>query len=67
MRETSRVRLVAYGVAVLAAGITLLLRWFLEPWLGHERPLITFFPAVILILMSFSRFAPGIWHPLLNL
>jgi PAS domain S-box-containing protein len=48
MRDTPRGRLIAYGVAVLAAGASLAIRWLLMPFLDHERPFITFFPAVIL-------------------
>jgi PAS domain S-box-containing protein len=47
MCET-RARLIAYGVTVLATGLSLLVRWALLPWLGHDKPLITFFPAIIL-------------------
>jgi PAS domain S-box-containing protein len=48
MRETSRARLVAYAVAVLATGASLLLRLQFLPVLGHHAPLMTFFPAIIL-------------------
>ena len=48
MRETSRARLIAYGVAVLATGTSLLLRSPLAPWLGDHAPHMTFFPAIIL-------------------
>jgi PAS domain S-box-containing protein len=47
MREKPRARLIAYGVTVLAVGVTLGIRWALLPLLGYDRPLITFFPAVI--------------------
>jgi K+-sensing histidine kinase KdpD len=50
MRETPRARLVAYGVAVLVTGLSLLLRWSLLPVTGSHTPFIfmTFFPAIIL-------------------
>jgi two-component system sensor histidine kinase/response regulator len=48
MYETLRARLVAYGVAVLATGISILLRWPLWPVIGDHAPFMTFFPAVIL-------------------
>src|SRR3954447_5123386 len=48
MRETPRARLVAYGVAVLATGVSLLIRLPLVPWLGYHAELMTFFPAIIL-------------------
>ncbi len=48
MHETSPARLVAYGVAVLATGFSLLVRLPLVPWLGSNAELMTFFPAIIL-------------------
>src|SRR5262245_1481207 len=48
MHETPRARLVAYGVALLATGVSLLLRWLLWPAIGDHTPFMTFFPAVIL-------------------
>src|SRR5579871_6846660 len=48
MRETLHARRVAYGVAVLATGVSLLLRWLLVPWFDYHAELMTFFPAVIL-------------------
>jgi PAS domain S-box-containing protein len=48
MRETSRARLVAYGVAVLATGLSLGIRLALVPWLDFHAELMTFFPAIIL-------------------
>ena len=48
MRESPRARLVAYGVAVLATGGSLLLRLPLVPLLGYHAELMTFFPAIIL-------------------
>jgi PAS domain S-box-containing protein len=48
MHETLRARLVAYGVAVLATGVSLVLRWPLWPVIGDHTPFMTFFPAVIL-------------------
>jgi two-component system sensor histidine kinase/response regulator len=48
MRDLSRGRLIGYSIAILATFVSLLLRWPLEPWLGHHAPLMTFFPAIIL-------------------
>jgi PAS domain S-box-containing protein len=48
--------LVAYGVAVLATGVSLLVRWPLFPLLGYHSPLMTFFPAIIL-----SAYLGGFW------
>src|SRR3954469_4994909 len=47
MRETPRARLMAYGVAVLATGLSVLLRLPLVPVVGYHAPFMTFFPAVI--------------------
>src|SRR5262249_2033845 len=44
----SRARLVAYGVPVVATGLSLLVRWPLFPLLGYHSELMTFFPAIIL-------------------
>jgi two-component system, sensor histidine kinase and response regulator len=48
MSETRLARLTAYGVAVLAVLVSLLVRLPLVPWLGYHAELMTFFPAVIL-------------------
>ncbi len=48
MRDTSRARLVAYGVAVLATCVSVLCRWPLVAVVGYRAPLMTFFPAIIL-------------------
>src|SRR5262245_35980173 len=48
MHEKPRARLVAYGVAVLATAVSLLVRWPLWPVLGDAVPHVTFFPAVML-------------------
>jgi PAS domain S-box-containing protein len=48
MRDTPRGRMIAYGVAVLATGVSLLIRLPLVPWLGYHAELMTFFPAIIL-------------------
>src|SRR5437762_7488659 len=47
MRETPRARLVAYGVAVLATGLSVLLRLPLVTVVGYHAPFMTFFPAVM--------------------
>ena len=56
MRETLRARLAAYGVAVLATGAMLLVRWPLFPVLGYRAPL----PAAIMTisLMSLTGIPP---------
>src|SRR5439155_11282497 len=59
MHETSRSRLVPYGVAVLATAASLLIRWPLRPVLGDAVPHMTFFPAVM-IAAYFGGFWPGL-------
>src|SRR5438105_2675235 len=59
MRETPRARLVAYGVAVLATALLLLVRWPLWPVLEDAVPHMTFFPAVM-IAAYFGGFWPGL-------
>jgi PAS domain S-box-containing protein len=65
MSPTLRARLGAYGVAVLATGASLLLRRPLEPLLGRDKPLITFFPA-ILLTASWGGWGPGLVATLLG-
>src|SRR5262249_61011307 len=59
MHERPRARLVAYGVAVLATVVSLLIRWPLWPVLGDAVPHMTFFPAVM-IAAYFGGFWPGL-------
>src|ERR1700726_87400 len=59
MHETLCARLVAYGVAVLASGVSILLRWPLWPVIGDHTPFMTFFPAVILSAY-FGGLGPGL-------
>jgi PAS domain S-box-containing protein len=59
MRETPRARLVAYGVPVLATGLSLLIRLPLVPWLGYHAEVMTFFPAIILSAY-FGGLGPGL-------
>src|SRR3954471_14523025 len=47
MHEQRRIQL-AYGVAVLAIGVSLVIRLALVPWLGYHAELMTFFLAVII-------------------
>lgn len=47
MNEKQLAQWIAYGVAVLATAVSLLLRLPLVPWLGYHAELMTFFPAVI--------------------
>src|ERR1700751_2749219 len=65
MHETSRSRLVAYGVAVLATGGCLLIRWPLWPVLEDKVPHMTFFPAVM-IAAYFGGFWPGLLATILS-
>src|SRR5437879_3942483 len=65
MREKPRARMVAYGVAVLATAVCLLLRWPLGPVLGDAVPHMTFFPAVM-IAAYFGGFWPGLLATLLS-
>ena len=48
MSETRLARLTAYGAAVLAVLVSLLVRLPLMPWIGDHAELMTFFPAIIL-------------------
>src|SRR5262249_13043394 len=59
MNERPRAQLVAYGVAVLATGVSLLLRWPLLPVVGYHSPFMTFFPAVIFSAF-FGGLGPGV-------
>jgi len=60
MHETPRARLTAYGVAVLAPAVSLLVRWPLRSVLGNGVPHMAFFPAVIL-----AAYFGGLWPGLL--
>ena len=59
MHEGPRSRLVAYGVAMLATAVSLLVRWPLWPVLGDRALYMAFFPAV-LIAAYFGGFGPGL-------
>src|ERR1700682_96338 len=65
MNETPRARLVAYGMAVLAPAVSLLVRWPLWPVLGDAVPHMTFFPAVM-IAAYFGGFRPGLLATILS-
>jgi two-component system sensor histidine kinase/response regulator len=65
MSDTSRKQLIAYGVAVLATGLSVIARWPLESFLGHDKPLITFFPAIILSAYL-GGWGPGLTATLLG-
>jgi PAS domain S-box-containing protein len=65
MRDTLRARLGAHGVAVLATAVTLVVRWLLLPWLGYDRPFLTFFPAVLLSAY-WGGWGPGLLATLLG-
>jgi two-component system, sensor histidine kinase and response regulator len=58
MHETPRARLVAYGVAVLAPAVTLLVRWPLSAVVGDRVLYTAFFPAV-LFAAYLGGFGPG--------
>ena len=59
MQERRRHPLAAYGVAILATAVSLLIRWPLWPVLGNAVPQMTFFPAVM-IAAYFGGFWPGV-------
>src|SRR3954454_6262101 len=59
MLARPRGRLVAYGVAVLATGVTLVVRWLLWPVFGDAVPHMFFFPAVMLAAY-YGGFGPGV-------
>ena len=48
MNEQRRARLIAYGVAVLPTGLSVVLRLALFGLLGDRAPYLTFFPAIVL-------------------
>src|SRR5258708_4750137 len=57
--------LAAYGVALGATALSLLVRWPLWPVLGNAVPTMTFFPAVM-IAAYFGGFWPGFLATLLS-
>src|SRR4051794_10348843 len=59
MQERPRHPLVAYGVALAATAVSLLVRWPLWPVLGNAVPQMTFFPAVV-VAAYFGGFWPGV-------
>ncbi len=59
MNEQRRARLIAYGVAVVAPAVTLLVRWPLDVVLGDRVLYMAFFPAVLLAAY-FGGFWPGL-------
>jgi two-component system sensor histidine kinase/response regulator len=65
MHEKPRARLVAYGVALLATVVCLLIRWPLWPVLKDAVPHMTFFPAVM-IAAYFGGFWPGLLATILS-
>src|SRR5262245_15613053 len=65
MRETLRARPVAYGVAVLAPAVTLLVRWPLAVVLGDRVLYMAFLPAVLLAAY-FGGFWPGLLATVLS-
>src|SRR3954453_21037665 len=60
MSGSTRGRLVAYGVAVLGVGLSVLLRLALFGFVADRSPFITFFPAIIL-----GAYLGGLWPGLL--
>src|SRR4030088_2473394 len=60
MFQGRRARAMAYGLAVLAPAVSLLIRWPLWPWLGDAVPHMTFFPAVMI-----AAYVGGLWPGLL--
>src|SRR5438876_9318311 len=65
MRERPPPRRVAYGVAVLAMAVTLLVRWLLWPALEDAVPHMFFFPAVM-IAAYYGGFGPWLLSTLLG-
>src|SRR5947199_5292095 len=65
MHKTQRARLIAYGVAVLAPAVSLLVRWALWPVPRDAVPHMTFFPAVM-IAAYFGGFWPGFLATILS-
>ena len=65
MQERPRHPLAAYGLALLATAVSLLVRWPLWPVLGNAVPQMTFFPAVM-IAAYVGGFWPGIVTTLLS-
>ena len=64
MRKTPRAQLVAYGVAVVAPAVSLVMRLLVGPQVMEERALyITFCPAVM-ITAYLGGFGPGMAGPL---
>ena len=60
MRETTRARLVPYGVALLATAGCLLVRWPLRPVLGDAAPHMIYFPAIMV-----AAYVGGFWPGML--
>ncbi len=54
-----------YALAVATVGAALVLRWWLEPWLGTQVPYLPFFPA-ILLTSWYGGFGPGVLASLLS-
>ena len=48
-----------YVLALVAAGIAVLLRWLLDPWLGNTLPLVTLFGAVAAVVW-FAGYRPAL-------
>jgi PAS domain S-box-containing protein len=65
MRETSNTQWAAYGVAVLATAVSLLIRWPVSPLPPDVVPHMTFFPAVM-VAAYFGGFRPGLLATLLS-
>jgi two-component system sensor histidine kinase/response regulator len=65
MLERPRHPLSAYGVALAATAVTLLIRLMLKPVLGNAVPQMTFFPAVM-IAAYFGGFWPGMLATVLS-
>src|SRR5262245_32479546 len=61
MHESPRIRLVAYGMAVLAPAVTLLVEWPLWPVRGDRVLYMAFFPAVLI-----AAYLGGFWPGLLT-
>jgi PAS domain S-box-containing protein len=56
MSESRRARLIAYGLALLAPAVTLLVRWPLEAALGDRVLYMVFIPAILVV-----AYVGGLW------
>jgi two-component system, sensor histidine kinase and response regulator len=65
MHKPRRAQVMAYGVALLAIGVSLIVRLALVPWLGYHAELMTFLP-VIVISAYLGGLGPGLLATVLS-